>query len=126
MLTPFQEEAGILALHRIMLKYYPIFKVLIHPGSVQSVDLGDVPVRQESALNVTEDLMNSVTFRTTTTSSNPRGVNMDMEHESRKVECGYDILDNNAVNILMAAIMSIGGMAVAGYVWDVPLSTVLN
>jgi hypothetical protein len=93
---------------------------------VKSVGLGDVPVRQGSALSVTEDLINSVTFRTTTTGGSTLGVNMDMEHESRKVECGYDLLDNNAVNLLMAAIMSIGGMLVAGYVWGVPLSSVLN
>jgi hypothetical protein len=44
-----------------------------------------------------------------------------MEHESRKIESGHDILDNNAVNVLMAAMMSIGAMALAAYVWDVPV-----
>lgn len=41
----------------------------------------------------------------------------ELERESRKVEAGYDILDNNSVNALMAAIMSVGAMVVADYVW---------
>ena len=40
---------------------------------------------------------------------------------SRKVESGRDLLDNNAVNVLMAAIMSLGGMIVVGLYWDLPL-----
>ncbi|OGM41609.1 DUF92 domain protein [Aspergillus bombycis] len=40
-------------------------------------------------------------------------------HESRKVESGRDLLDNNAVNVLMAFIMSVGAMGVAGWVWGI-------
>ncbi|GAB1193780.1 hypothetical protein APSETT444_003008 [Aspergillus pseudonomiae] len=40
-------------------------------------------------------------------------------HESRKVESGRDLLDNNAVNVLMAFIMSVGAMGVASWVWGV-------
>jgi hypothetical protein len=47
------------------------------------------------------------------------------ERESRRVEAGHDLLDNNAVNILMAAIMSVGGMILAGYFWEVPFSAIL-
>ncbi|KAL8690010.1 MAG: hypothetical protein Q9218_004443 [Villophora microphyllina] len=39
---------------------------------------------------------------------------------SRRVESGAGFLDNNAVNILMAAMMSVGGMVVASYVWKLP------
>lgn len=46
-------------------------------------------------------------------------------HPSRIVESGWNLLDNNDVNVLMAFTMSIGAMAVAGYIWDIPLSSVL-
>ncbi|KAE8354166.1 integral membrane protein DUF92-domain-containing protein [Aspergillus coremiiformis] len=46
-----------------------------------------------------------------------RGV--ETVHESRRVESGWDLLDNNAVNVLMAFLMSVGAMGVASWVWDV-------
>jgi len=101
-------------------------KVLLHPGAQQPIGLGDVSVREGSALRVTEDVLNTVTAGAPGISNNSLGDNQDMEHKSRKLECGYDLLDNNAVNMLMAAIMSIGGMAVASYIWDVPLQSVWN
>lgn len=52
--------------------------------------------------------------------------NHDARHgPSRMLESGADILDNNAVNLLMAGIMSVGGMAVAGWYWGVPLTSIL-
>ena len=45
---------------------------------------------------------------------------------SRHVESGLGLLDNNAVNILMAASMSIGGMLVAGILWDIPISSIFS
>ena len=48
------------------------------------------------------------------------------DEPSRRVESGLGLLDNNAVNVLMALLMSIGGMVVAGYVWHVPLRSILN
>ncbi|KAL8673939.1 MAG: hypothetical protein Q9168_001634 [Polycauliona sp. 1 TL-2023] len=45
---------------------------------------------------------------------------------SRRVESGLSLLDNNAVNLLMAATMSVGGMIVAAFLWDLPLSTALQ
>lgn len=50
----------------------------------------------------------------------------DPHHESRKIAVGYDILDNNAVNLLMAALVSVASMAVACLVWDVPFSSVVS
>ncbi|KAK3325191.1 integral membrane protein DUF92-domain-containing protein [Apodospora peruviana] len=47
------------------------------------------------------------------------------ERASRVVENGWDLLDNNDVNFLMAFGMSIGAMAVASMYWDVPLQSVL-
>ncbi|KAI1492539.1 integral membrane protein DUF92 [Biscogniauxia mediterranea] len=43
---------------------------------------------------------------------------------TRVAESGLDVLDNNEVNFLMASIMSVGGMAVAGWYWGIPLSSI--
>ncbi|SPN97743.1 related to transmembrane protein 19 [Cephalotrichum gorgonifer] len=45
---------------------------------------------------------------------------------TRVVESGWNLLDNNDVNFLMALTMSVGAMAVAGYFWDVPMSSILG
>lgn len=45
---------------------------------------------------------------------------------SRRVESGWDLLDNNGVNFLMALLMSGGGMVVAGWVWGVPPGSVMR
>ncbi|PLB51075.1 hypothetical protein P170DRAFT_436147 [Aspergillus steynii IBT 23096] len=45
-------------------------------------------------------------------------------HESRRVESGWDILDNNAVNVLMTAIMSVGGMGVASWIWGLSIGDI--
>jgi uncharacterized membrane protein len=46
------------------------------------------------------------------------------EKPSRVVESGLDLLNNNDVNFLMALTMSVGAMAVAGWYWDVPFSSI--
>jgi uncharacterized membrane protein len=50
----------------------------------------------------------------------------DTQHESRKIEVGSDLLDNNAVNILMAGMVSVGAMIVACVAWDLPLSNMVG
>jgi uncharacterized membrane protein len=45
---------------------------------------------------------------------------------TRVAETGWDLLDNNDVNFLMAFIMSIGGMAVAAWYWGIPMSSILQ
>ena len=47
------------------------------------------------------------------------------ELPSRVIESGFDLLDNNQVNLLMACTMTVGSMVAAGYLWDVPLNTIL-
>jgi uncharacterized membrane protein len=48
----------------------------------------------------------------------------DHDHEeSRTLLVGLDWLDNNQINLLMAACMGVGGMAVASWVWEIPLSS---
>ena len=49
-----------------------------------------------------------------------------VHHDSRSVLSGIDILDNNGVNLLMACLMSIGGMVAASWAWDVPLATIIS
>jgi uncharacterized membrane protein len=48
------------------------------------------------------------------------------ERPSRVVESGWDILDNNEVNFLMALSMSLGSMMVASWYWDEPLQNILK
>ncbi|KAK8056488.1 hypothetical protein PG993_001715 [Apiospora rasikravindrae] len=45
---------------------------------------------------------------------------------TRIVESGFDWLDNNDVNFLMALTMSISAMAGAGWYWGIPLSSILQ
>lgn len=47
------------------------------------------------------------------------------EQPSRVVENGWDLLDNNDVNLLMAFVMSVGAMAVASRYWGVPMNQIL-
>lgn len=48
------------------------------------------------------------------------------EKPSRIVESGWDLLDNNDVNFLMAVGMSVGGMAVTSWYWGVPIESVMK
>lgn len=56
--------------------------------------------------------------------SHMRGSTND-DHPSRKIESGLGVLDNNAVNLVMAVLMSIGGMIAASYAWDVPIQSII-
>ncbi|KAF2691163.1 hypothetical protein K458DRAFT_327346 [Lentithecium fluviatile CBS 122367] len=49
----------------------------------------------------------------------------DGQHVSRKVAVGHDILDNNGVNLLMAALISVGSIVVAAVTWKVPLASII-
>jgi uncharacterized membrane protein len=106
-------------------------KVLIHPSSTKpstTVSSGLDP--DSNRIRATESVVNTITLRGTRVSGSSAdsrpghrsSITEEHERESRRVESGYDLLDNNAVNVLMAAIMSLGAMAVASYVWEVPLS----
>lgn len=99
-------------------------KVLIQPGSTtSSVTTGSDARKHNSDIYATESVANAVSGRATRadgTSTKTVGAE-DGAQGSRKVESGYDILDNNAVNVLMAALMSVGAMAFASYYWSIPL-----
>ncbi|KAL9641333.1 MAG: hypothetical protein Q9204_000069 [Flavoplaca sp. TL-2023a] len=49
----------------------------------------------------------------------------DGSKNSRQVESGISLLDNNGVNLLMAFVMSAGGILVSSYLWDLPLGTIM-
>ncbi|RFU77586.1 duf92 domain [Trichoderma arundinaceum] len=48
------------------------------------------------------------------------------EQPSRVVENGWDLLDNNDVNFLMAVTMSVSAMAVASWYWQLPWQSMLT
>ena len=52
--------------------------------------------------------------------------NKKSDEPSRHIESGLGILDNNAVNLLMAFLMSVGGIVVASYVWHIPLRSMVS
>ncbi|KAF4124239.1 putative membrane protein [Geosmithia morbida] len=47
------------------------------------------------------------------------------EKPSRVAESGWDLLDNNDVNFLMAVMSSVGAMAVASWYWEIPAERIL-
>jgi len=55
----------------------------------------------------------------------PTGVSTSFQ-DSRKIETGSGVLDNNSVNFLMALVMSVGGMVVASWYWNLPLRSILQ
>ena len=52
--------------------------------------------------------------------------NKRSDEPSRRIESGLGLLDNNAVNVLMAFLMSIGGMVITSFVWHIPLGSILS
>lgn len=65
-------------------------------------------------------------LHTTTSRSGPvPRTTQNVGHESRRVESGRDWLDNNGVNLLMAATMSIGAMGIAQCYWGLDVADLL-
>ncbi|KAL3460857.1 hypothetical protein BJX64DRAFT_289985, partial [Aspergillus heterothallicus] len=102
--------------------------VLIHPSATKpsSADstFGTTFETSGAHLRKTEAVANAAALkgaRVTGTTTGSDAGNEEAHHESRRVESGWDILDNNAVNVLMAFLMSVGAMGVAGYVWDLSI-----
>ncbi|ODM19615.1 hypothetical protein SI65_04600 [Aspergillus cristatus] len=101
-------------------------KVLIHPssslpGGTSEASSGLQGSSENLRLRQTETLANTATLRgsraTQSSVGESAGRAHDEEHESRRVESGRDWLDNNGVNVLMAVLMSFGGMGVASLLW---------
>ncbi|KAH8696523.1 DUF92 domain protein [Talaromyces proteolyticus] len=101
-------------------------KVLIHPSSAKSSSTATNDAgKYNSSIHATESIANIATgARVTRSPAKAQAVisAAGPEQPTRKIESGHDILDNNAVNLLMAATMSVGAMLVASYIWEVPLT----
>ncbi|PYI06738.1 hypothetical protein BO78DRAFT_407164 [Aspergillus sclerotiicarbonarius CBS 121057] len=107
-------------------------KVLVHPSSTKpgvpadTTDLKPAGSSSSAHVHATEAVANTATLRgsraTGTSTGTSAGETAESGHESRRVESGRDLLDNNAVNVLMAFTMSVGAMGVASWVWGVDIS----
>ncbi|GLA34962.1 hypothetical protein AnigIFM63309_009147 [Aspergillus niger] len=106
-------------------------KVLVHPSStkpgVPADTTGLKPAGSSSSAQVhaTEAVANTATLkgtRATGTSTGTSAGETESGHESRRVESGRDLLDNNAVNLLMAFAMSVGAMGAASWAWGLNLA----
>lgn len=98
-------------------------KVLVHPSSTKpgsTADVGETSLTEDSVqLRHTEAVANTATLRgsraTGESIGSQTGRPNEPGHESRRIECGRDVLDNNAVNVLMAGTMSLGAMGIAWF-----------
>lgn len=102
-------------------------KVLVHSqpwGEKKTGDKGSekAGVAKTSGASVGDSMQATRTMQKAGASGN---VVVDGQHESRRIEVGSDLLDNNAVNILMAAMVSIGAMVAACLIWKLPLSSIV-
>lgn len=80
--------------------------MLVHPASLTKATGASHPGTTGRAAN-----------EATSRGSQGKSEVHEKSHESRRVETGHDWLDNNGVNVLMAATMSVGAMGIAQYVW---------
>ncbi|KAK9848704.1 uncharacterized protein MYU51_015451 [Penicillium brevicompactum] len=88
-------------------------KVLVHPsGKVVAIDSAEASGTEKSQ---------DATLR----SGSSAKLTRDESHESRRVETGHDWLDNNGVNLLMAATMSVGAMGISQWLWGLDITDLL-
>lgn len=100
-------------------------KVLIQPGSITSAAGGSDASKFNSDIHTTESIANTISSRLTRSkpTSSPKQTTTNQDAlSSRKIESGVDLLDNNAVNVLMAALTTACAMLFASYYWSTPLS----
>lgn len=88
--------------------------MLIHPSTGTGIKVSDAPAEATGS-----------STHSTATSRGKQTKKTDESHESRRVETGHDLLDNNGVNLLMATTMSVGAMVIAGWVWQLDISQLL-
>jgi uncharacterized membrane protein len=91
-------------------------------SDVSSHQEGKAGIAKTTGANVAESIQATRTMQKAGASGNAVA---DGQHESRKIEVGSDILDNNAVNILMASLVSVGAMIVTCIAWDLPFSDIV-
>lgn len=84
---------------------------------------GKDAVEQQEEVAVDDDQADDVKPRNKYDAKNKhRRSSFGDEKPSRVVESGWDLLDNNDVNFLMALTMSLGAMGVASWYWGVPMN----
>lgn len=86
--------------------------MLIHPSTGKGIKIDDSTVKATGSYHTARLHGNQATTT-------------DESHESRRLETGHDWLDNNGVNLLMAATMSVGAMGIAQWFWNVDVSELL-
>jgi uncharacterized membrane protein len=86
---------------------------------------GKEAIAKTSAVDTTPDDLTKISNTMQKAGASGAAV-ADGQHVSRKIAVGLDILDNNGVNLLMAALISVGSMAVAATVWNVSLSSIIS
>jgi uncharacterized membrane protein len=91
-------------------------------SNVSSYQEGRQGAAKTTGASVEDSIQASLTMQQAGASGNAVA---DGQHESRRVEVGSDVLDNNAVNILMAGLVSVGTMVAACVVWDLPFSSMI-
>lgn len=101
-------------------------RVLVTPGgqSIMRAEAKAVvenagPAKDESALDEKEGSAKAVS------GDKHRKSSFGDEKPSRVVESGWDLLDNNDVNFLMAVTMSTSAMGVASWYWGIPVDQIL-
>lgn len=92
-------------------------------SKISSYQEGKDGIPKTSGLDVAASIQASEAMQKAGASGNAV---FDGQHESRRVEVGSDMLDNNAVNILMAALASVGAMIGACLAWDLPFSSMVG
>lgn len=107
-------------------------KVLIHPSSTRPEGAAEASGVSRDSLHLrnTEAIANAAALKGTKATGTSVGTKPgsvdDPSHESRRIESGSDLLDNNAVNVLMAATMSFGAMGIASWLWEIPMSGIIG
>jgi uncharacterized membrane protein len=91
-------------------------------SAVSSHQEGKEGIAKTTSISVGESIQATRTMQKAGATGNAVA---DSQHESRRIEVGSDLLDNNAVNILMAALVSLGAMVVTCVVWDLPFSSIV-
>ena len=96
-------------------------------GAVLHTDTGkDAAAAKSSAVADDDDSRPAVARNKYDPKDKQRRSSYGNERPSRVAESGWDLLDNNDVNFLMAFMMSTGAMLVASWYWGVPLSSIPN
>jgi uncharacterized membrane protein len=119
-------QASVVDVHsgRVLVHSHPLDykKTAQLRSSVSSYQEGKEGIAKTTGASVDNSIQATRTMQKAGASGNAVA---DRQHESRRIEVGSDILDNNAVNILMAALVSVGAMIAACVVWDIPLSSIV-